>query len=1474
MAIQKRTFFEGIDSDTVDELLTTRDRYRLNVRVMSSDNSTVGAIETVNGNTLVNFTLPIGNNTVIGSREDLIRKKVYYFIYNNLQNHSVLEFDSVTNTIAKIFQDAILNFDIDHLITGINFIEIDENNHLLYWTDFFNEPRKINIEKGKYFMNGDYINGYSFPFNPENIYRIKQPMLRSPVCIYGDDLNISINKLDKKLFQFKVQFVYDDNEVSSWSPISKTRFPLSNLTLNKNNVINVTVDTGIEIVKRIRIAVKQVNGIDFGLVIDLDKTVLNIANNSTYIYKFYNDGNYLPLLEIESNKLFDNVPLLSQSQEIIFGNRITDGLITEGYDPVDVDLKIDYTLNTNEFTYEVDYITVVAGGKYSLLYGPAPVVISGNGSGATAELIDGYVSDYTINNRGFACVPSSPSITIYNSYTGSGATATAHYDALGRLENGNPPYGVVITNGGSGYLAAPLLSFNTSFNTAEPSADLYISARKVKVTNPGSGYTNATAAFVGFPGSSLAVALTAKNFVAINALKRGGAYVYGVVYYDHANRSGLTNINEGRFDTIQSNNKYGTTLFIPFYTEPSLIGAAELSFTMKVDGVIVVNSGMTYTGATTTVFSAPTLGTTATGAPIIGVGAVTLLTSTNAGAGYAPDAVYLNIALLGGSGTGATADIGIVAGVVDSFQINNTGTGYLTGDTLTVDPSTFAPPPGTDATFTATSDYQTITGVTITNSGSGYTSMPTITIVDSGGGTLAEINATMKVDTVAIVSGSSGYLTAPTATFVGGGPTTTATIITTISSGSVVSTSLTNAGAGYTSFPDLQVESRLAGGSYPSVNWEIFNRPPNWATHYQIVRAKNSANNRFIQFIMDSASYTDKEGTVKTFGDPTITNMLVVVKNIYTDFLSENPGSILTYDFVPGDRMRFMNTTDYFDFAINSFNAGTGVVNIQFPIGAYPGDQPQFGGGDLFEIYNPQLTVTADEKLTFEIAECHNIAIDSNGNKYHEGVINQSYWDFNSSSYNAGFVQFSSNVAHGLLVGQKIKITQNSPFNNSSYNTYAVVEATPNIFTIRTNLVFGVADPSVTGTITRAATGVFDGGDTFYRPRTMPYASAASFRTFLIEDANYSDLWLSPGYDYGRPNRIDPTFKQITRQSTIYYSEKFIPETFINGLSTVYDTSFETYEEKYGGIYKLYNEDQNLIMFQELKVARIPIQQIIYNELNSNNTVGASEIVLGSQAIYYTGQFGIGKNPESFFVYANAKYFIDVRRGSPVRLSVDGLVAIGNIAFMHNYFTDKCRAILNSTSKIKIYGVYDIKFKEYIVAFSEGDGVTAETLAFNEKTNQWSTFYSYSPEGLCSNGIDVVSFKNGGLWMHNTNATQNNFYGTQYYSEVWCILNQEPSNVKVFQALSEESLDVWEAYEISNTNGQLSNLIAQDFQMKEGMQYAPLWFDQNTPNIVIPLINGDSMRAQTFLVKLKLPQTTYNKLFAVNFDYSISNLHR
>ena len=155
---------------------------------------------------------------------------------------------------------------------------------------------------------------------------------------------------------------------------------------------------------------------------------------------------------------------------------------------------------------------------------------------------------------------------------------------------------------------------------------------------------------------------------------------------------------------------------------------------------------------------------------------------------YQADAGFTTAATATAHGAFATAAIRRT-GAVTGITVVQGGSGFTTAPSVTITGGG-----GTDAEATATIAGGIVTGITVTNGGTGYTTAPTVKI---GSGALTSITLT---------SGGSGYTStlAPMVHIIGGGGFG-AWAKATVSGGRVTGITLTDGGVGYTSAPTITV---------------------------------------------------------------------------------------------------------------------------------------------------------------------------------------------------------------------------------------------------------------------------------------------------------------------------------------------------------------------------------------------------------------------------------------------------------------------------------------------------------------------------------------------------------------------------------------------------------------------------------------------------------------------------------------------
>lgn len=295
-----------------------------------------------------------------------------------------------------------------------------------------------------------------------------------------------------------------------------------------------------------------------------------------------------------------------------------------------------------------------------------------------------------------------------------------------------------------------------------------------------------------------------------------------------------------------------------------------------------------------------------------------------------------------------------------------------------------------------------------------------------------------------------------------------------------------------------------------------------------------------------------------------------------------------------------------------------------------------------------------------------------------------------------------------------------------------------------------------------------------------------------------------PFFDIGvRAYVVQENFSEERRFNTLIHSSGLFNSrvgiNYINQFNEAEGGLTVSLDPQNGGVQKLFADDTQVIIFQEDKVSRSPIDKdFIYSAEGGAVPVTSNTQYLGTIAPY-AGQFGIANNPLSFATYGFSRYFTDRNRGAVLRLSNDGITEISQYG-MGDFFRD----ILKTATEI--VGSYD-EFSRLYTLTIIGEGYTGNedtnvatadqgyiTVTFDDRSNGFTSFTSFKQENGLSLNNTYYTFSNGKLWQHNSeNVTYNNFYGAgTTESFITPIFNDAASLVKQFNSLSYEGDEGWD----------------------------------------------------------------------------------
>lgn len=637
-----------------------------------------------------------------------------------------------------------------------------------------------------------------------------------------------------------------------------------------------------------------------------------------------------------------------------------------------------------------------------------------------------------------------------------------------------------------------------------------------------------------------------------------------------------------------------------------------------------------------------------------------------------------------------------------------------------------------------------------------------------------------------------------------------------------------------------------------SIQWEINHKPPVWAKYYQFVYGLDTDVLSFRQYIINGLINADNNTLALKLKDSQtaidispLQNHKDVNSGTQYDYSFPN-SSIEPYSFNKGDRIRFLTK------AKTDFSSGDGL-------------------GDLLNYY-----------LDIEILD---YIIDKKEQTSGDPII-----------------------THVLIV-QKIDATQFPDIGeNSLVEIYTPKKEQDEIIYHETGGIHLILNPGTdkrahqgdtanqvfddSGNQTSPAKGEFTKGDAYFLSTVFDKnlsANQGSAAVSIVESASASNFYDQKIYDIGRINIVSDNFVGQTLP-IVRLSGKYFEGTQINRLST-FDATMESYlSSEFGEITGLVESGYVLKAIQEHKVTSFYIGR------EGLQLAGGNELQVGSNSVLSRSRPSItdfgSQHPESILLNGSYIYFVDVSKGVIVRNDNNGNIPISD-GYIRSEISKICNQIKDAQEP-KILTSLNPITNEIMFTFGgkdiNGNEIDYGTYIFSENDKKWDSVFQYSddnqktPEYFAYIGKDYVSFLNGKLWHHETNAERNNFYGIQKPVKIELIFNKTVGYAKLFKTIEVIGKGDWycpddiyisipKEYSVIGRE-QNSKLSKDNFHRLAGKRYAAFQKDINTyeKSPFFSLKNGKDLKGQLIYLTLVNESPEDSNLSEVLIGYQYMQL--
>lgn len=634
------------------------------------------------------------------------------------------------------------------------------------------------------------------------------------------------------------------------------------------------------------------------------------------------------------------------------------------------------------------------------------------------------------------------------------------------------------------------------------------------------------------------------------------------------------------------------------------------------------------------------------------------------------------------------------------------------------------------------------------------------------------------------------------------------------------------------------------------IGWEIAHTPPQWARYWRWGYAGNQTISKFWQYNVAEIAVDTKDTTDNwTRLDISPLQKIADDTSGYDHYFPDT--AIEAYSFEPGDRVRFITTeidspvshdllqvaAENKDYEIKEFDDTNNYVYIDLLEAPLTTTTTESGSDDvtvIIEIYRPKKQ--AGDTVYYEFGDLYPVYLDS-------GVY-----------YHGGDSQDQTSVL--------------------------------------------------------TATGEFTQGDVFVITRlfSLKALSVADAPVF-VESYGWSDFHDTDGWGKGKAGVFLGLGEKYL--NNIRHSNRYSPNTRSSGLSTFDPSDYIEMSVDHGNITAMRQAGNTLKVYFERNSAAVLVNKAQIYNADGTSQIIKSDNVLGD-AVYSNYHYGT-IFPESVFLKDRTVYFFDIYRDAFIRDSSNGIEPISDYK-MRRCFDEKATALLASgVSNVQVWTTYDYEYDMVYIHFIDSCTPTNdEVILFHEPQNRWVTFlqvndtilevptttstttststsstsststHDYDTGIIFGKGsMKLVSYIGDGVYIHNSNATRNNFWGTQRESIVHVTANESPNIKKTFEAMAIHSNKPWDVNYISvdldgtYVNGMQSKLPESKFRLIEGIYCANYLrnmktYDTSASNL--DLIRGEMLRGYYADHRLVNDDTTEVTLFKVDVSGNVSRI--